>query len=212
MNLFNLIGNNNDPQSISSKLRKKRFEKFISLLNVSPKDRILDVGGYERIWEGSGLEENVTLLNLSFPDKKNPKFKYIEGDACNMNMIADKSFDIAFSNSVIEHVGNFNKQKKFSSEVQRVSYKHWIQTPNKYFPIEPHVLFPFFDHFPYNMKKYVASNWKYSHFKRSNLDVQDELSRLRLLTKKEMMQLFPHSMIFTENIIGLSKSITAYKQ
>lgn len=211
MNLFNRIGNNNAPQSISSKLRKKRFEKFLSVLNVSKNDKILDIGGYEQIWEGSGLEENVTLLNLKFSDKKNPKFKYIEGDACDMKMVADKNFDIAFSNSVIEHVGDFQRQKAFAKEVNRVADKYWIQTPNKYFLIEPHVLFPFFDFLPLNIKKYIALNWKYSHFRRLKLDVQAELYRLRLLTKKEMVLLFPQSNIFTENIIGMSKSITAYK-
>jgi hypothetical protein len=211
MNLFNKIGNNEERSSISFKLRKKRFENFVRILNISKADRIIDIGGYEQIWEGSGLEKQVTLLNLKFPEKKNSKFNNVEGDACNMKMIADKSFDVAFSNSVIEHVGNFQRQKDFASEVIRVSSRYWIQTPYKYFPIEPHVLFPFFDLLPMQIKKMVALNWKYSHFRRLNMDVMDELSRLRLLTRKEMKTLFSGSSIYSEKILGMTKSITAYK-
>lgn len=211
MNIFDKLGNNEDSTSISFRLRKKRFERFIHTLNISNTDKIIDIGGYERIWEGTGLESNVTLLNLKFSEKKKTKFTYIECDACNMKMIADNSFDVAFSNSVIEHVGNFQYQKDFAKEVLRISNKHWIQTPYKYFPIEPHLLFPFFDLLPNKIKKIVALNWKYSHFHRFNMDVLDELSRLRLLTKREMKILFPESLIFYEKIMGVTKSITAYK-
>lgn len=179
-------------------------------LNISAKDKIIDIGGYEQIWEDSGFEGNITLLNLRFSDKRNPKFEYIEGDACDMKMIADKSFDVAFSNSVIEHVGSFKKQQDFAREVLRISKRHWIQTPYKYFPLEPHLLFPFFDLLPMKAKKLVALHWKYSHFKRLNMDILDELSRLRLLSIREMKILFPESSLYKEQIIGITKSITAY--
>ena len=211
MNLFNNIANNDEPTSMSALLRKKRFEAFIRILNVSKADKIIDIGGYERIWEGTEFEENVTLLNLKFPEKRNPKFKYIECDACNIKNVADRSFDVAFSNSVIEHVGNFQRQKDFSKEVLRISKKYWIQTPYKYFPIEPHLLFPFFDLLPIKLKKIVALNWKYSHLYRSKADIPDELSRLRLLTKREMKILFPGSSLYYEKFLGMTKSITAYK-
>lgn len=211
MNLFNKIGNNEESSSVSSRLRKIRFERFIHTLHISQTDKIVDVGGYESIWEGTGLEKNVTLLNLKFSHKKNSKFKYIEGDACNMKMIENKYFDVAFSNSVIEHVGSFQKQENFAQEILRISNKHWIQTPNKYFPIEPHVLFPFFDFLQKGAKKIIAVNWKYSYFRRLNMDVIEELSRLRLLSIREFKILFPESSIYRENFWGMTKSITAYK-
>ncbi|HEV8515001.1 MAG TPA: class I SAM-dependent methyltransferase [Cyclobacteriaceae bacterium] len=210
MDLFKKIGNDEDPSSLSFQFRKRRFDQFIRVLNVTKADKIIDIGGYEQIWEGSGLEENVTLLNLSFQEKK-PKFKYIECDACNISNVGNRSFDVAFSNSVIEHVGDFQRQQNFASEAIRISKRYWIQTPNKYFPIEPHMLFPFFEFLPKRAKKFVALNWKYSHFKRFNLDIDDELSRLRLITSEEMKSLFPGSSIYKEKVIGLTKSIVAYK-
>ena len=61
-----------------------------------------------------------------------------------MDFFKDKSFDAVFSNSVIEHVGTFEDQKMMANEVIRVTNFYFIQTPNLYFPIEPHFLVPFF--------------------------------------------------------------------
>ena len=66
MNLFNKIGNNEESSSISFQLRKKRFNDCIHILNIAKTDKIIDIGGSEQIWEGTGYEENVTLLNLKF--------------------------------------------------------------------------------------------------------------------------------------------------
>ena len=73
------------------------------------------------------------------------------------------------------------------------------------------MLFPFFELLPIKLKKVVALNWRYSHFYRLKMDTLEELSRLRLITKREMKILFPESLIYTEKIIGLTKSISAYK-
>ena len=54
----------------------------------------------------------------------------------------DNEFDIAHSNAVIEHVGGFEAQKIFLSEIVRVSKRGMITTPNRGFPIETHTRVP----------------------------------------------------------------------
>ena len=44
------------------------------------------------------------------------------------------------------------------SDSIRVGKKYFIQTPNKYFPIEPHYLFPFFQFMSYNFKNIYVEN------------------------------------------------------
>jgi hypothetical protein len=56
--------------------------------------------------------------------------------------MSDQEYDIAFSNSVIEHVGDWERQAAFASEIRRVGKNLWIQTPAKECPIEPHYLAP----------------------------------------------------------------------
>ncbi len=208
--LLNYADNANE-NSVSFYLRQRRFTQFINSFTITDSTKILDVGGTENIWIGSGLEDNVTLLNINFVEKKNKRIKYIVGDGCKMDMFDNQQFDIVFSNSVIEHVGQFEKQKDFSEEVQRVGKKFWIQTPYKHFPIEPHFIFPLFQYFPFRIKKFIGLRWKYSHLFRNGEDILDELFRLRLLNKSEMRKLFPGSLIFYEKYFGLTKSLIAVK-
>ncbi|MCS6796735.1 MAG: class I SAM-dependent methyltransferase [Raineya sp.] len=202
---------NTNPNSFSSKARRKRFQWFLEKLNVQSTDKILDVGGTENIWIGTGLEKNVTLLNIDFKQQTHPDFRYVIGNACQMDMFQDKEFDIVFSNSVIEHVGKGIEQKLFAKEVQRVAKKYWVQTPYLHFPLEPHFLFPFFQYFPEKLKLWVGLRWKYSHLKKNNENIPEELSRLKLLNKKELKSLFPDAQIIEEKIFFLTKSIIAYK-
>jgi ubiquinone/menaquinone biosynthesis C-methylase UbiE len=210
MSIFTFADNTN-PQSLSYKARKKRFQWFLEKLQVSQNDKILDVGGTEGTWLGTGYEKNVTLLNIGFQEKKHPDFTYIVGNACNMQEIADKQFDVVFSNSVIEHVGKGKEQADFAKEVKRVGKRYWIQTPNKHFPIEPHFLFPFFQYLPENLQLWVGLRWKYSHLKRNNENIPEELSRLKLLSKSEFSKLFAEATILEEKFWGLTKSLIAYK-
>ena len=54
----------------------------------------------------------------------------------------DGSFDVVFSNSVIEHVGDAASQRRFAREVARVGRAYWVETPNRWFPVEQHLLTP----------------------------------------------------------------------
>ncbi|MGL1255153.1 methyltransferase domain-containing protein, partial [Vibrio parahaemolyticus] len=84
------------------------------------------------------------LLNLEKEEVTNPQFQSITGNATDLSGINDQQFDIVFSNSVIEHLYTWENQEKMAKEVLRVGKYHFIQTPNYWFPIEPHWVFPFF--------------------------------------------------------------------
>ena len=210
--LFRKFVDNKNINSVSFRLRKERFDRFIKFLVIKNTDNILDVGGTVATWIGSGFEKNVTLLNLSF-DNENKKFNYVLGDACNMDMFSNQSFDIIYSNSVIEHVGK-DKQKEFAKEIIRVGKKYWVQTPYKHFPIEPHFVFPFFQYYPVSIQKFVGLNWQYSHYRIGNAkdsEILKDISQIYLLNKKELKNLFPGSKIFEEKFWGITKSLIAYK-
>jgi hypothetical protein len=68
---------------------------------------------------------------------------------------ADKSFDLAFSNSVIEHVGDWTDMRQFAAELQCVGKSFHCQTPNKWFPVEPHFGTLFLYWIPSLLSRYV---------------------------------------------------------
>jgi SAM-dependent methyltransferase len=56
---------------------------------------------------------------------------------------ADRTFDIAHSNAVIEHVGPHSAQARFLAEVTRVAHAGFVSTPNRWFPVDSHTNLPF---------------------------------------------------------------------
>jgi len=130
-----------------------------------------------------------------------------------MDFFKDKSFDAVFSNSVIEHVGTFEDQKMMANEVIRVTNFYFIQTPNLYFPIEPHFLVPFFQFFPLSLKVFLVKNFSlgWVEKEKNSENALNTINSIRLLNYKEMNLLFPKSYIFREKFLGLTKSFFAYK-
>jgi hypothetical protein len=95
-------------------------------------------------WENRGWagRADVQIVSL-FPQKQlHENINPITGDATNLAKFDDHSFDIAFSNSVIEHLQMFENQRCMASEIQRVGKAFRVQTPNSWFPMEPHFLVP----------------------------------------------------------------------
>jgi len=205
--------------SLNQKFREKRFKFFISLLErvkLEKPIQILDVGGTEIYWERMGFGDNeniiVTLLNLEKVTTKKDNFISIKGDACDLSSIKDKQFDIVFSNSVIEHLYTFDNQKKMATEIMRVGKAYYVQTPNYFFPIEPHWLFPFFQFLPFKIRVYLTKNFNLGHYKKSASKEAaiNRVSEVKLLTEKQMKELFPNGKIYRETILGFVKSITMY--
>ena len=192
--------------------RQRRFRKFVSACGVTPGDSILDIGGLPHTWIGTGLESQVTLLNRDYPSKSELGLNLVVGDARNLEGFLDQSIDVVFSNSVIEHVGEFESQKRMASEITRVGKRFWIQTPYKHFPIEIHFLFPFFQYLPSKLRRLIARYWPFSFSKLIGLDPIKEAENIWLLDRSQMSILFPGAKIFEERFLGMTKSLIAVKR
>lgn len=213
---LNKIANNQDKKSLSSQMRLIRYNYFISLVNNLPKPvNVLDVGGTQEYWQAMGLEDDqikITLLNLTHQKVTSPNFISEIGDATNLSTYNDNSFDIVFSNSVIEHLFTFENQKKMAKEVCRVGKYHFIQTPNYFFPIEPHFLFPGFQFLPKMLRVLLIKNFNLGHVnKKVNWrDAKNQIDEICLLTEGKMEQLFPEDFLWKENYYGFTKSFVAH--
>jgi len=79
--------------------------------------------------------------------------------------------------------------------------------------LEPHVLAPFFQYLPRNLQTRMARHFTIWGLltKPSNARVEEMLSDIRLLTYREMKQLFPDCLILKERVLGLTKSYVAVR-
>ena len=196
--------------SLAIRIRLKRIAYFKELISSLPRPlRILDVGGTEVFWERMGLcggeTIEVVIINLRDIETSHPNFKSVIGDARSMPQFKDGEFDVVFSNSVIEHVGGYENQKRMADEVKRVGKCYFLQTPNYYFPVELHVLFPFFQFFPLRLQvfllRHVSIGWT------GKIASKERAIRLirccQLLKKKELKELFPGADMYPEKFMGL---------
>ena len=207
---------NRDQRSLAVQFRRRRFAFFQSLLSHLERPvRILDVGGTETYWKmmevKAGDQVFITLLNLTQIDVSFPNVASVAGDARAI-MAEDASFDVVFSNSVIEHVGTYQDQLQMSKEVCRVGKRYFVQTPNKYFPLEPHFLFPLFQFLPINIRVLLLQNFKLGWFSKTpdKVKAREIVEAIRLLDRREFLSLFPNAEVYEEKIFGMTKSFVAY--
>ncbi|MDC8002350.1 class I SAM-dependent methyltransferase [Aequorivita todarodis] len=218
MSFINDLANYNNQKSLANKFRNKRFHFFESQLIKLDNGKIitiLDVGGTESFWVNRGYHEKpnvkITLLNLTKFETHYPNMISVKGNACDLSEYKEDEFDLVFSNSVIEHLYNNENQKLMAQEVQRVGKNHYIQTPYKYFFVEPHYLLPYFQFLPKKAKIFILSKTKLSRgTKISTEEAKDQAEQIVLVSKKRMKQLFPGSKIYKEKFLGMTKSLTAY--
>ena len=109
--------------------RRKRFRQFLSAFKVSRETRVLDVGGLQYYWQFSDLLPRVTTVNLEWPSAGQRPGDWVIADA-RMLPFREKSFEVAFSNSVIEHISDPVDRQSFARELGRVAERYYVQTPN----------------------------------------------------------------------------------
>lgn len=204
------------PDSFANKLRAKRFRQFEASIARLPRPlKILDVGGENAFWENRGWasrnDVKIFSLNLVAQEQQYENIVPLAGDATDLSEFGDKSFDVAFSNSVIEHLFTFQSQTRMASEVRRVGKSFWVQTPNFWFPMEPHFHVPGW--------QWMPLEWRVSLLQRKRCGwrgpcpdrakAREYVSELHLLSGREMRELFPDAILLKERFFGLTKSWTA---
>ena len=157
----------------------------------------------------------ITLINLDpiiVKEVNHPKIKGIVGDARHLPQFKNNEFDVVFSNSVIEHVGDYNDQLQMANELMRVGKRYFVQTPNLYFPIEPHFVFPLFQFLPIQLRVSLITHFDLGWTKKitDKQRAKEAVSSIRLVSKKEVMALFPNANLYEEKLFGLTKSFIVY--
>jgi hypothetical protein len=122
-------------------------------------------------------------------------------------------YDLVFSNSVIEHVGGHVQRLRFADAIHKLGDRHWVQTPYRYFPIEPHWLFPGFQFLPLTIRAEISRRWPLVHTQSPNRGegLRAAMS-VELLSRTEMAVYFPDSEICTERMLATTKSLIAIKK
>jgi SAM-dependent methyltransferase len=119
--------------------RERRHRRFLAETGVTPASRILDVGCGPIGLRALAPDLDVTGTDLTpRPDYPGP---FVLADATERLPFGDDAFDLAYSNSVVEHLPAARREA-FAREVRRVARGWWVQTPAYGFPLEPHSLLP----------------------------------------------------------------------
>ena len=181
--------------------RGRRMTHFEQRMRLTGDEVILDVGGDTTNWFLTRTAPKLVLFNLNIPidAKDDDRFTWREGDATALPY-EDREFELVFSNSVIEHLGDLAAQQKFAAECRRVGGRLWIQTPALGFPIEPHYLTPFVHWMPKSVRRRLLRRCSFWGLmtKPTQAKVDEQVNEIRLLSKREMQQLFPDCEILVE--------------
>lgn len=207
---------------VQKSFRMRRMRRFAGVFCLTRDHRVLDVGGTAGIWELLGQSNIPSLVILNMPragqagESGQARLKHVHGDGCYLPF-ADKSFDIVFSNSVIEHVGGPEAQTRFAREIVRTGRGYWVQTPNRYFPVETHLLTPFVHLLPRPWRAFIVRRFTvWQWIQRPDAEskryyIEHFVSDIRLLSAAEMRRLFPDAVILRERFLGFTKSLVAYR-
>ena len=187
--------------------REQRYRMFVELCAVRSEERILDVGA----GEGSALERFNTTNPIVAVDLETEQRDWLRGENVTVQRadgtqlpFDDGSFPVVFSNSVIEHVPKV-LQPAFAREIRRVGERYFVQTPNRWFPIEPHYQMPFVHFLPERALRALNKRFTMGWRKRS------EWHETTLLSASDLRRLFPDATIHRERVLGLTKSLMAVR-
>jgi hypothetical protein len=225
------LADTSSPGSLSSQFRRKRdvaLRNLIGEISAAGGGRIsiLDLGGSVEYWRRVGFDflrdsgAKIVVLNVEATELKTDGadpdlFEAVVGDACDLPHIADNAFDLAHSNSVIEHVGNWSRMKRFGAEVRRVGRDYYVQTPYFWSPVEPHFYrAPMIHWLPRPIQARIMATFPVTQSgKASSLDDAFRiLDGTQLIDRRQMQIVFPDAAITRERVFGLTKSLIATRR
>jgi ubiquinone/menaquinone biosynthesis C-methylase UbiE len=173
------------------KYREKIFKIFLENIKLNKIYKVIDIGStaVDSMSENYFIhnypyKKSITCFSNQKLDNLKNKYPFLiikKGDGRNTNF-PDNFYEIVHSNATIEHVGSFDNQIKFVRELYRISKKIiFMQTPNRYFPIDFHTLLPFLHWLPKKMHRKILDI--------IGLKFLSKESNLNLLSIKELKEI-----------------------
>lgn len=200
-------------------MRKRRFvhvnNLIKSIIAAEGFCNILDIGGSEYYWEDNmdflslfsdAITITVANLDAQEVDFKDTKlFTFKQGNACDESLYEGK-YNLIHSNSLIEHVGMENMQK-LSDLIRRRNIPYYVQTPNYWFPVEPHFRFIGFQWLPVSWRARILAKRRMGLRVANSLeDALKSVNSINLLKRSQISKYFPDAQIFNEKVGPFTKS------
>ncbi len=194
--------------------RKKMYARFIEKMQPSAQSRIVDVGVtpdrslidsnfFEMLYPHPEMITATSIEDASFMEEVYPGLKFVQTGADGLPF-PDKSFDIAVSFAVLEHVGNTDNQRRFVEELVRVSKSVYLTTPNRSFPVEVHTFIPLIHWLPQPVHQKILNA--------IGLKFWSKTENLNLLDRKSLLALFPQGVkvdLIEHKLLGFSSNLIA---
>jgi hypothetical protein len=205
------------PGSIAARARARRWQTFAEYFPDVGDMRVLDLGGTTVTWMNAPARpREVVIVNLKPQPSDVGWISTLVGDACALpRQITEQRFDLVYSNSVIEHLGGHARREAFAATVCNAADRYWVQTPYRYFAIEPHWLFPGFQFLPVAIRAELTRRWKLGNRRAPRRPLDAAVATVlgvELLSKTEMRHYFPDcTTVLSERFLGLAKSLIAVK-
>ena len=203
------------PGSFGWKQRERRALWLAETFPDLPQMSIIDLGGRVGPWKRAPVRpKHVHVVNLESPPSELPEWAEVDhGDACALpDHITKRRYDLVYSNSVIEHVGGHERRERFADAVHLLSDAHWVQTPYRYFPVEPHWMAPGMQFMPVAMRAGVGRRWPLAdNTGWTRQEAVRQVLGVELLDRTQMRHYFPTSVLRTEKVLGVPKSLIAYR-
>ena len=183
-------------EPLARRSRRRRLRLYRDVLAPRAGEAIVDVGCGEHGL--AAFEPGFEITGVDAVERPGyPGARFVRGDARALPF-SDGQFAIAYSNSLVEHIEPADR-RRFADEVRRVAGRYWVQTPNRGFPIEPHVLLPGFQFLPQGAQRRL---WRFGV-------LRTPYEPIHLLDSDELQGLFPDAVILRERFAGLTKSLIA---
>ena len=179
--------------------RQRKLALFMEAMRPGPDTRIVDVGvGDTGFGTEPGVAASHNFFEALYPwpeqitavsdvplpnfSRAFPRVRCVTASGTELPF-EDDAFDIAFSNAVVEHVGERSVQRRFVAELCRVAPRVFVSTPNRWFPVETHTLVPLAHWLPRGSRDRVFEALRC-----------DSWRGVELLSRRELVDLFPPGM------------------
>lgn len=199
-----------NPDSVSARLRSRRWKLFRASFPELDEMHVLDLGGSPQFWRPLvDHPATVTTVNLTASEADEQWITHVVADACCDMGLGE--FDLVFSNSLIEHVGGHYRRQQLAHLIASSGRCYWVQTPYRYFPVEPHFVVPAMQFMPLNIRTAIASRWHAGPQRRSTIDAEQMVQSIELIGIRQLHGYFRDGQIIVERVAGLPKSIVALR-